>query len=286
MRLHDGRLFSGDTAAAAEGRGARRVSRFGFSWKHDLRLFGLLIRASVRSRMQYKFNFILASVLAALIQIADFLIVAIVLHKFGAIRGWTLHEVGYLFAVMTLSKTLYRSLASDVHNLEKYLVGGELDQLLTRPAPVLLTLMSQNFRIMTGELLQGGFVLGWAMTAMIRTGQIGWTAVPWTLFAIGTGAILLFSIGLATATVGFWITRIAELQNITEDAARTAAQYPLALYPKWLQSLLLVVVPDGFVSTSLRFTLCGANTASGCLRGRHWPLFCAWRAAWRSGDTD
>lgn len=74
------------------------------------------------------------------------------------------------------------------------------------------------------------------------------TSVPWTLFAIGTGAILLFSIGLATATVGFWITRIAELQNFTEDAARTAAQYPLALYPKWLQSLLLVVVPVGFVS--------------------------------------
>jgi ABC-2 type transport system permease protein len=213
-----------------------------------LRLYLLLIRASIRSRMQYKFNFIIASILAALIQISDFLIVAIVLYKFGAIKGWGLYEIGYLFAVITLSKTIYRSLANDVHNLEKYLVGGELDQLLTRPVPVLLALMSQNFRIMLGEVLQGGFVLGWALMGLLQSGQVGWAVIPYTIFIIGTGSIILFSIGLATATIGFWTTRITELQNITEDAARTAAQYPLTLYPNWMTSILLFVIPVGFVS--------------------------------------
>ncbi len=219
-----------------------------FSLRGWLRLYFLLIRASVRSRMQYKFNFLFASVLAALIQIADFLIVAIVLYKFGAIQGWGLHEIGYLFAVITLAKTIYRTLANDVHHLEKYLVGGELDQLLTRPVPVLLALMSQNVRIMLGEVLQGGFVLIWSLSGMMKSGQIGWVAIPYTLLSIGTGAIILFAIGLATATIGFWTTRIGELQNITEDAARTAAQYPLTLYPNWMQSILLFVIPVGFVS--------------------------------------
>ncbi|WP_159882126.1 ABC transporter permease [Paenibacillus puerhi] len=212
------------------------------------RLYFLLIRASIRSRMQYKFNFVLSSLLAALIQISDFLILAIVMNKFGAMRGWSLYEVGYLFAVMTLSKTLYRTFANEVHNLEKYLVGGELDQLLTRPVPILFALFTQNFRLLPGEFIQGGFVLGWAMNGMLRSGQIGWIALPYTLLAVGTGAVILFAIGLATATVGFWITRITELQNITEDAARTAAQYPLVLYPGWLKSILLFVIPVGLVS--------------------------------------
>ncbi|CAM3824796.1 ABC transporter permease [Marinicrinis lubricantis] len=218
------------------------------SFMYWARLYKLLIQGSIRSRMQYKFNFILASVLAALIQIADFLMVAIVLNKFGAIKGWTLYEVGYLFAVMTLSKTIYRTFASDVHHLERYLVNGELDQLLIRPVPVMLALMSQNFRIMLGELLQGGFVLGWAISGMMRQGQVDWMVVPLSMFVILTGAVILFSIGLATATVGFWITRITELQNITEDAARTAAQYPLVLYPNWLKSILLFAIPVGFVN--------------------------------------
>ncbi|MGG6312620.1 ABC transporter permease [Paenibacillus macerans] len=215
------------------------------SW---LRLYRLLIRTSVKSRMQYKFNFMLGSVLAALIQISEFLMVAIVLDRFGAIQGWSVYEIGYLFAVMTLSKTLYRTFADEVHHLERYLVGGDLDQLLTRPLPVLLALMPQNFRLMLGEVLQGGFILCWSLGAMILSGQVGWSAAVWTPFVILTGAAILFSIGLATATLGFWTTRITELQNITEDAARTAAQYPLTLYPKWMSSLLLFAIPVGFVN--------------------------------------
>ncbi|WP_433938785.1 ABC transporter permease [Paenibacillus lautus] len=215
------------------------------SW---LSLYALLIRTSIKSRMQYKFNFILASFLAALIQISEFLMVAIVLYKFGAIQGWSMHEIGYLFAVMTLSKTLYRTLADEVHHLERYLVNGELDQLLTRPMPVLLALMPQKFRIMLGEVLQGGFLLWWSLNGMMAAGQVGWSAVPQSLYIIVTGAVILFSIGLATATFGFWTTRITELQNLTEDAARTAAQYPLTLYPKWMSSILLIVVPVGLVN--------------------------------------
>ncbi|WP_256257684.1 MULTISPECIES: ABC transporter permease [unclassified Paenibacillus] len=198
--------------------------------------------------MQYKLNFVLGSLLAALIQIAEFLMLAIVMNKFGAMRGWSLYEVGYLFAVMTLSKALYRTFANEVHNLEKYLVGGELDQLLTRPVPILFALFTQNFRLLPGEFVQGGFVLGWALNGMLQSGQIGWTAIPYTLLSIGTGSVILFAIGLATATVGFWMTRITELQNITEDAARTAAQYPLVLYPGWMKSMLLFVIPVGLVS--------------------------------------
>ncbi|WP_166238984.1 ABC transporter permease [Paenibacillus turpanensis] len=212
------------------------------------RLYILLIRASIRSSMQYKFNFILGAVLAAFIQLAEFAMVALVLHKFGAIHGWSLYEIAYLFGLITLSKTIYRSFANDVHHLERYLIGGELDQLLTRPVPVLLALMSQNFRLMPGEWLQGGFILGWSMAGMLRDGQITWWAVPPTLFATLTGAVILFAIGLATAATGFWITRVSELQNLTEDAAHTAVRYPLTLYPAWMKQVLLLVLPVGFVN--------------------------------------
>lgn len=215
------------------------------SW---LELYNLLIKTSVRSRMQYRFNFLLGSVLAALIQISEFLMVAIVLYKFGAIQGWSMYEMGYLFSVMTLSKTLYRTFADEVHHLEKYLVEGDLDQILTRPVPVLLAIMPRNFRIMLGEVLQGGFILGWSLHGLWRSGQIDWMSIAFTLFIIVTGAVILFSIGLATATIGFSTTRIGELQTFTEDAARTAGQYPLTLYPKWMSSMLLIVIPVGFVN--------------------------------------
>ncbi|WP_172199799.1 ABC transporter permease [Saccharibacillus qingshengii] len=213
-----------------------------------IKLYLLLIRTSIRSRMQYRFNFALGTILAALIQLSEFLMVAIVLAKFGSVQGWSVHEVGYLFAVMTFSKTIYRTFGDEVHHLERYLVEGELDQLLTKPLPVLLTLMPRSFRVMFGEVIQGGAIMIWALGAMLGSGQVTWWAIPQTVFAVLTGAVVLFAIGLATATCGFWTTRISMLQNMTEDAAQTAARYPLTLYPDWMGGLLLTAIPVGLVN--------------------------------------
>ncbi|WP_442601283.1 ABC transporter permease [Paenibacillus sp. KN14-4R] len=212
------------------------------------KLYLLLIRASLKSQMQYKFNFLLSTLFAAFVTIAEFLMVALVLMKFGNIKGWSLQEVAYLYGIIMISKAIYRSFASDVHHLDKYLVSGNFDSILLRPIPVLIALMSQNFRILFAELIQGTIVLVLAMKAMMESGQIDWTAIPLTIVTIGSGALILFSIGLATATVGFWTTRIEELQTMTEDAARSAAQYPLELYPKWFKGMLLTLIPVGLTN--------------------------------------
>jgi ABC-2 type transport system permease protein len=209
------------------------------------RMYALLIRASIVSKMQYKFNFWFSTVLAFVVNTMEFLLISIILWKFGSIKGWSLYEVGYLYGTILLSKAIYRTLASDVHHLEKYLVSGDLDQLLIRPIPLLLALMTQNFRIMMAEYIQGGIILTVCVHEMLQSGQIELWAIPQTAVVIIIGAVILFAIGLGTATFGFWITRVSDLQNVTEDAARTAVQYPMSLYPKWLQGILLTVIPVG-----------------------------------------
>ncbi|MBW7459020.1 ABC transporter permease [Paenibacillus sepulcri] len=213
-----------------------------------LRMYHLLVVASLRSRMQYKFNFWFSSLMAALINVVEFAMLAIILLKFGHIKGWSLAEAGYLYAILTLSKAIYRTVASDVHHLEKYLLSGDLDSLLLRPVPVLLGLMSFNVSFRIGEIIQGAAVLAVSMQALFAAGQISWASIPLTLLVILSGALLLFGIGLLTATAGFWITRIEELQNITEDAARTAVQYPVSIYPKWMEVMLLSVIPVAFAN--------------------------------------
>lgn len=213
-----------------------------------LRMYKLLVNASLRSRMQYKFNFWLTAAMTALVSVVEFLLLAVILTKFGHIKGWSLAEAGYLYATLTISRAIYRSIASDVHYLEKYLISGELDNLLLRPIPVLLGLMSQNFSFRVGEFLQGIALLTICMRMLFLENQLTWAAIPLTVVVIGSGALLLFGIGLLTATIGFWITRIEQLQNITEDAARTAVQYPLTIYPSWMQGMLLTFIPVAFAS--------------------------------------
>lgn len=215
---------------------------------NTIKLYGLLVRASIRARMQYKFNFIFSSFMILIINVMEFLLIAIILTRFGDIKGWGLLEIGYLYSAIVLSRALYRTLASDVHHIERYLVNGEMDQLLIRPIPVLLALMSQNFNILASDFVQGIVIMSICINGLLATGQITWVSIPLTILVVVCGGLILFTIGLITSTVGFWIIRIRDLQNITEDASRNAAQYPLSLYPKWMQFILLTVLPVGLVN--------------------------------------
>ncbi|MDP5274922.1 ABC transporter permease [Chengkuizengella axinellae] len=214
----------------------------------EMRMYFMLIRASIKSRLQYKFNFIFSMLMAMLLNVSEFLMIAFVLLKFNSIQGWSIYEVGYLYSVILLSKTLYRTFASDVHHLEKYLVSGDLDSFFIRPIPILLTLMSQNFFLLIGELLQGTFIILICIQHFHSIGQVDLWIIPITILIILAGSIILFSIGLATSTLGFWLTRVEMLQNLTEDAAMNAVRYPLSLYPNWLKGIFLTILPLGFIN--------------------------------------
>ncbi|WP_135553898.1 ABC transporter permease [Paenibacillus cymbidii] len=213
-----------------------------------LRLYVQLARASLRGQMQYKFNFIFSSVMVVFMFGIEFATIGIVVARFGGIKGWDVYQVGYLFAIMMFVRAFYRMLAGEVNYFEKYLVEGNLDQLLLRPVPVLLVLTTRQFRPMLGELVLGGATIAICIGHMIAAEQVTWIAIPLTAVVVVSGTTILFAIGLATATVGFWTHRIDDLQRMTDDAASTASRLPLTIYPGWLRIGLLTVVPTGFAA--------------------------------------
>lgn len=217
--------------------------------KDMVTMYKLLIRFSIRSRMQYRFNFWTGSFIAAFIAFMEFALLAVILSRFGTIQGWSIAESAYLYSVLTLSRSIYRTFASDVHHLEQYLVSGNLDALLLRPLPVLLVLMTQNVSIRFGELLLGFGMLAYSLGSLANQGQIElWSVIPLTLLISLNGALLFFGIALATAATGFWLTRISMLQNLTEDATHTAIRYPLTIFPGWLKGVLTFGLPVAFVN--------------------------------------
>ncbi|SFB59293.1 ABC-2 type transport system permease protein [Cohnella sp. OV330] len=213
-----------------------------------LRISWMLYKINVRARMQYRVSFLLTTLLASVVTVAEFLGLAVVLHAFGAIRGWNVWEIGYLYGVLMTAKYLYRGFGSAVNNFEPYLVNGQLDQLLLRPMPLLLSVLTSRTRMVGGELLQSLTVLGVCLGKLLGDGTVGWAAIPLTLLIVCTGTVIMFAVGLATAAVGFWTTRTEDLSVLTDNASTTACQLPLSLFPDWLRTLLLTVVPFGFIN--------------------------------------
>ncbi|MBB6670545.1 ABC-2 family transporter protein [Cohnella nanjingensis] len=208
----------------------------------------MLYKINVRAGMQYRLNFILSTLLAALVTVSEFLGLVVLLSVFGAIQGWSVWEIGYLYGVLMTAKFLYRAFGSAINNFEPYLVNGTLDQLLLRPMPLLLAVLTSRTRMVGGELLQSLTVLGACVARLLVHGDASWWIVPETLLIICTGTVIMFAVGLATAACGFWITRTEDLSVLTDNATTTACQLPLSLFPEWLRTLLLAVIPFGFIN--------------------------------------
>ncbi|MDG0794763.1 ABC-2 family transporter protein [Cohnella ginsengisoli] len=136
-----------------------------------LRISWMLYKINVRARMQYRVSFLLTTLLASVVTVAEFLGLAVVLHAFGAIRGWNVWEIGYLYGVLMTAKYLYRGFGSAVNNFEPYLVNGQLDQLLLRPMPLLLSVLTSRTRMVGGELLQSLSVLGVCLGKLLGGGD-------------------------------------------------------------------------------------------------------------------
>ena len=64
-----------------------------------IRLYWILASASVRAKMQYKFDFVASTLAQSLMGMYDYLIVAVILWKFRTVQGWDIWEVGLLYGV-------------------------------------------------------------------------------------------------------------------------------------------------------------------------------------------
>lgn len=208
-----------------------------------MKLYLRLVAASIRSRMQYKVDFLLTSFFYALITALDFLTVAAILYRYNSVAGWSVYQVALLSGLASASHGLYRVFAAEIDAFEKYLIQGEYDSFLIRPWPPLLSLLARNFDLgRAGAALQGYLVLSIGLSGVLAEGAPRWL-IPYTLVVPMAGAVIVASIGIAVAGAGFYLTRIGELQTFAINAPLTAVNYPVEIFPRWLRSFLTALLP-------------------------------------------
>ena len=206
-------------------------------------LYLRLLAASFRARLQYKWDFLINTLLNGLLFAIDFLIVAAIVLRYPLIGSWNLYEIALLAGVSGAAYGLVRIFAAELYYFEKYLVTGEFDQCMIRPWPTLLSVLARNFDFgRFGAVLQGFLILGIGLKGVLAAGA-PWWILPYSLTLPLAGAVTLSAILIVTDAIGFFIIRIDELLIFTVNAPATAANFPASIFPSWLRRLLIGVLP-------------------------------------------
>jgi ABC-2 type transport system permease protein len=210
-------------------------------------IYAALLRAGLRSQLEYRFNFLIWVVMGIVYQTTGFVFIWVVLTRFEALAGWSLGEVTFLYGLRLLGHAVNILLFGYLHLIETHVREGHFDRFLVRPLPALLQVIVWRFPVgAIGDLI-GGLVL---FAAASRLVSIDWSplAIAFVGLTVLGAALIEAGLKLLVASLCFRFLSTRSLVFVVDDIFSNFGNYPLKIFGGMVQFLLTFGIPVAFIA--------------------------------------
>lgn len=208
---------------------------------------GRLLASRVRGQLVYRGSFALDVAGQALAQAVELLVILVVFGRVRELGGFGVDEVLLLYALSGISFGLADLAVGQLDDLPRWIRTGELDTLLLRPLPVLLSLVTADLQLKrVGRVLFSAGVLAVVLARV----PVAWSPEAVAMLAVTplVGAVILGAIWVTTCAVCFWVIEGRELANAFTYGSTVSTAYPVTVFGPWLRRLFCFAVPSAFVA--------------------------------------
>lgn len=212
-----------------------------------VRLWWTLLGASVRSRMQYRFDIMLSLLLGAVYQGSGFAFIWVVLERFELVGGWEFGQVAFLYGLRLCAHGVAGVGLGNLMVLGWLVRHGDFDRVLLRPTNALVQVISMEFRVAQF----GDFITGVAIFAVATTlVDIAWTPflVLFCVAAVIGGALVEGAVLLVIYSLTFRLFDANPIAFFVDDLFGRLGSYPLHVFGVGAQWALTFVVPVAFMA--------------------------------------
>jgi ABC-2 type transport system permease protein len=249
-----------------------------------LRVAWIFFRIGAMNELQYRVNFFLELLQAAVALGTGLIGLWLVFAHTSTLDGWTPSELLIVMGVFTLMGGLIATLIQpNMERLANDIQQGTLDYALTKPEDSQLIVSVREIRIW--ESVDGITGLTVIAVGLVRLqSHIGLAEALAFLAVLLMGGLMIYSFWMILTTAAFWIVRIDEISELFQGVY-AAGRYPIGIYPGWLRLGLTFLVPVAFAVTvpseALTGRLSGASLAGAAALTA--LLLVLSRVVWRLG---
>ncbi|MEZ4235720.1 MAG: ABC-2 family transporter protein [Myxococcota bacterium] len=208
-----------------------------------MRIYLALLGASVRAQLAYRGAVWLEALgrfWVTSLELVGVLVVFTITDGLGGFGRW---EVVYLYGVATTALGVASVVTDGLKDMPHLVRTGQLDGMLVRPLSPLLQVLGRQCRLMqVGRPAQGALTLLWALWHVAPDGPLRYGMVGVNVAA--TTAVFSGLFVLEGASTVFTVQAAEAFSAFTYGGAQMT-QYPVPIYPAWLQRVFLWVVPVG-----------------------------------------
>ena len=227
-----------------------------------IRILAHFWKAGLMQAMEYRIGFLIG-ILANGCDFAFGLIQYVLFFSAAkSIAGWDTYQMLTLYGVfMTMFSLHFIFLYPNLEAMSRLVNRGELDLALLKPASAQVIL---SFRHLSFDEFGSFFAAQALLLYLFLSGAVvpTWSGVAGFSLALVTGFSFIYAMFLILMSLAIYFEK---MQNTAELlwSLFSLARYPIDVYPRWMRSLFLAVVPIGFISSVPASTLC---------RGSEWSV--------------
>ena len=214
----------------------------------EIRVVLQSLKMSVHARMQYRVDTLVAALAVFIRESANIIAIYLALLKFDRINDWNVNEMLFLYSILFLTYAFVVSLFADLRQFSDTIREGRFDRLLVRPRSLLLQLILNNADLIASA---GHGTLG-ILLFVISAGKVGihwdFVTILYYISAIVSGILIQGGLFIIFSSLCFYFVETNSIRSIFYWNMRKFAGYPISIYHKLIQSILIYVVPFAFVN--------------------------------------
>lgn len=211
------------------------------------RTYVVLLRGTWRSMRVHRVNLVMTFLGSAAIQGTQLAFISVLLGAFGAIAGWSVGEVAFLYGlrltahgVCTINFGQHRGSGPAIRN-------GDWDRFLLRPAGPLMQLLTRYFNPGTlGDVVLGLAILVTASTLI----DVSWgpLSLAYLVLAAVGGGLVEAGLQIGLSGLDFRWGPVVRIKDMVDRVLTDFGAYPMTIFGTAGTWLLTVLLPLAFMA--------------------------------------
>ena len=227
-----------------------------------LRLYFKFIGIAIRSRLEYRSDFLVGMVGIIILNAANLSLTWVMVSRFRVLAGWQFWEIVMLYGMWLLSHSVYAMFFWHLTTLEDDILHGRFDQYLIRPCSPLLQFLGREVNYMgAGDVV---FATA-AFSLAYRNLGLDWAAGRWAFFVVAvlSGTVIETCIAWIIGTLSFWIGRSRSVFWLSMNFNMLNQNYPIDVFGRGFRIFVTGFLPIAFMNYYPLTQLLGKPNALG-----------------------
>jgi len=215
-------------------------------WRY-LRLYRIFAVQYIKTTMQSKVDFFIGLGGFLVSQAAGIAFLYLVFEQIPSMQNWSFEQMLFIYGFAQIPRGLDHLLTDNLWMVSwQMIIRGTFDKYMLRPMNVFFQIVCEKVQLDAfGELLVG-IVL---VIRAVQKGTVEVTPLKVLFFLVSmlAGAVIYTSVKLFFAAIAFWVKDSSPFLTTAYEMA-DFAKYPIEIYSKPIQIILMTVLPFAFVA--------------------------------------